>query len=70
MLLKSACNFILSTKQALDVIMQFTSPTSILLPLCNYLDAWSYDDDQGMAHVFSFMKTFANKFLRGVPTSV
>lgn len=52
MLLKSACNFILSTKQALDVMMQFTSPTSILLPLCNLLDAWSYDEDQGMVQVF------------------
>ncbi len=50
MLLKSACNFILSTKQTLDVIMQFTSPTSILLPLCNLLDAWGYEDDQGKVH--------------------
>ena len=63
MLLKTACNFILSTKQALDVIMQFTSPTSILLPLCNLLDAWGYEDYQGMAFKSPTMKTFTNKSL-------
>lgn len=36
--------------------MQFTSPTSILLPLCNLLDTWGYEDDQGTVYVFLFYK--------------
>jgi mediator of RNA polymerase II transcription subunit 5 len=29
------------------VILQFTSPASILQPLCQILDDWHYDSDQG-----------------------
>lgn len=47
MALKSICNALSSKPQSLDVVLQFTSPISILQPLCQLLDAWRYDDDQG-----------------------
>lgn len=34
--------------------MQFTSPGSVLQPLCTLLDAWRYEEDQGkLLHRFS-----------------
>ncbi|QDS76596.1 hypothetical protein FKW77_007518 [Venturia effusa] len=47
MSLKSICNALSGKPQYLDVMMQFTSPASVLQPLCNLLDAWRFEDDQG-----------------------
>jgi mediator of RNA polymerase II transcription subunit 5 len=47
MTLKSICNSISSKTQLLDVIMQFTTPIAMLQPLCELLDGWGYEDDQG-----------------------
>ncbi|KAF2013729.1 mediator of RNA polymeras-like protein II transcription subunit 5 [Aaosphaeria arxii CBS 175.79] len=47
MYLKSACNTLSRKPQALDIILQFNSPESILRPLCQFLDEWRYDGDQG-----------------------
>ncbi|KAF2840549.1 Med5-domain-containing protein [Patellaria atrata CBS 101060] len=47
MSLKTVCNSLSRKPQSLDVILQFTSPASILQPLCNLLDSWRYEDDQG-----------------------
>ncbi|CAI6338683.1 unnamed protein product [Periconia digitata] len=45
--LKNICNLLSRKSQALDTILQFTSPISILKPLCVFLDEWRYDGDQG-----------------------
>jgi len=45
--LKTICSLISVNTKALDVIMQFVPPTTLLQPLCQLLDAWRYDDDQG-----------------------
>ncbi|OCK81468.1 Med5-domain-containing protein [Lepidopterella palustris CBS 459.81] len=47
MYLKTICNLLSKKPQALDVMLQFTSPASILRPLCQFLDEWRYDGDQG-----------------------
>ncbi|OCL07249.1 mediator of RNA polymeras-like protein II transcription subunit 5 [Glonium stellatum] len=47
MSLKTICNSLLRKPQVLDIILQFTSPASVLQPLCHVLDEWKYDQDQG-----------------------
>jgi mediator of RNA polymerase II transcription subunit 5 len=47
MALKSVCNAFAGKPQFLDAVLQFTSPASVLQPLCQLLDAWKYEDDQG-----------------------
>lgn len=47
MYLKQLSCLIFKKPQAMDVILQFTSPASILRPLCQFLDDWHYDSDQG-----------------------
>jgi mediator of RNA polymerase II transcription subunit 5 len=49
--LKTVCNLLSKKPQALDVILQFTSPDSILRPLCLFLDAWRYEGDQGQLYL-------------------
>jgi mediator of RNA polymerase II transcription subunit 5 len=49
MSLKSLCNALSRRPQSLDVFLEFTSPISILQPLCQLLDGWRYEDDQGMS---------------------
>lgn len=48
--LKTICNALSRRPQLLDVVLQFTSPVSVLQPLCNLLDTWRYDEDQGTRH--------------------
>ncbi|KAF1814494.1 Med5-domain-containing protein [Eremomyces bilateralis CBS 781.70] len=43
--LKSICNALSRRRIALDVVFQFTSPASILQPLCHLLDTWRYEED-------------------------
>lgn len=47
MYLKQLSSLLFKKPQALDVILQFTSPASLLRPLCLILDDWHYDSDQG-----------------------
>ncbi|KAI2485562.1 mediator RNA polymerase II transcription protein [Pyrenophora tritici-repentis] len=47
MYLKQLSCLIFRKPQAMDVMLQFTSPPSILRPLCQFLDDWHYDSDQG-----------------------
>ncbi|KAF2759673.1 Med5-domain-containing protein [Pseudovirgaria hyperparasitica] len=47
MSLKAVCNGLSRRPKALDIILQYTSPTSILQPLCHMLDAWRHEEDQG-----------------------
>ncbi|KAL1854305.1 mediator complex subunit [Paecilomyces lecythidis] len=47
MTLKTICNSLSRRPQALDVILLFRSPKTVLQPLCALLDAWHWDEDQG-----------------------
>ncbi|KAF1946196.1 Med5-domain-containing protein [Clathrospora elynae] len=47
MYLKQISCLIFKKPQAMDILLQFTSPASILRPLCQFLDDWHYDSDQG-----------------------
>ena len=47
MTLKAVCNALCRKPKALDVIMLFTSPSNLLQPLCNTLDKWQDNEDQG-----------------------
>lgn len=53
MYLKTICNLLSRKPQALDVILQFTAPASILRPLCQFLDEWRYEGDQGNVFTIS-----------------
>lgn len=70
MSLKPICNALSSKPQVLDVMLQFISPASVLEPLCQLLDAWRYEDDQGeyqpvydeFASVFLLVLAFAYRY--------
>ncbi|KAF2845791.1 mediator of RNA polymeras-like protein II transcription subunit 5 [Plenodomus tracheiphilus IPT5] len=47
MYLKQISCMIFKKPQAMDVMLQFTSPASILRPISQFLDDWHYDSDQG-----------------------
>ncbi|KAL6706140.1 mediator complex subunit [Coniothyrium glycines] len=47
MYLKQISCLIFKKPRAMDILLQFTSPASILQPLCQFLDEWHYDSDQG-----------------------
>ncbi|PKY01917.1 mediator of RNA polymerase II transcription subunit 5 [Aspergillus campestris IBT 28561] len=47
MTLKNICNSLSRRPQALDVILLFRSPKQMLQPLCELLDSWHWDEDQG-----------------------
>jgi mediator of RNA polymerase II transcription subunit 5 len=47
MSLKLLCHALAQKPQALDVLLLFDKPTAILQPLCELLDNWKYDEDQG-----------------------
>lgn len=46
MSLKTICNTLSRKPRSLDVMLQYTSPASILQPLCQLLDSWKNDEDQ------------------------
>lgn len=46
MSLKTVCNELIKRIPSLDVIMQYTEPGQLLLPLCNLLDGWVHEQDQ------------------------
>lgn len=47
MYLKQLSALLFKKPQVLDVMLQFTSPASILRPLCQTLEDWHYDSDAG-----------------------
>ncbi|KAM0598471.1 hypothetical protein ACHAP1_002686 [Verticillium nonalfalfae] len=47
MSLKNLCSQLSRRPLSLDVILLFEKPTAILQPLCDLLDDWKYDEDQG-----------------------
>ncbi|KAI9801264.1 MAG: mediator complex subunit [Piccolia ochrophora] len=47
MSLKTICVSLARRPLSLDVMLLFSSPTSILRPICQLLDMWRYEDDQG-----------------------
>ncbi|KAB8075576.1 mediator of RNA polymerase II transcription subunit 5 [Aspergillus leporis] len=47
MTLKNICNSLSRRPQALDVMLLYRSTKQILQPLCNLLDSWHWDEDQG-----------------------
>jgi hypothetical protein len=51
MYLKQISCLIFKKPQAMDVMFQFTSPASVMRPLCQFLDDWHYDSDQGKSSV-------------------
>ncbi|MCJ1392222.1 mediator complex subunit [Xylographa bjoerkii] len=48
--LKIICNALSRKSQALDVLMLFCQPSTILQPLCELLDHWQAHEDQGEHH--------------------
>lgn len=46
MTLKTVCSLLLRRVQAFDIILQYSQPSSLLLPLCNLLNVWVHDQDQ------------------------
>ena len=47
MSLKTICSHLARKPSSLDVILLFNRPQTILQPICNLLDNWKYDEDQG-----------------------
>lgn len=47
MSLKSLCSQLARKPSSLDVMLLFDKPTTILQPICNLLDNWRYEEDQG-----------------------
>ncbi|GJC93840.1 mediator complex subunit Med5 [Colletotrichum higginsianum] len=47
MSLKLLCSQLAQKPLSLDVMLMFEKPATILHPLCDLLDSWKYDEDQG-----------------------
>ena len=47
MSLKTLCLFLVKKLPSLDVMLLFDKPITILQPICDLLDNWHYDEDQG-----------------------
>jgi mediator of RNA polymerase II transcription subunit 5 len=47
MSLKLLCNALARKPQSLDVLLLFDRPSTLLRPLCDLLDNWRYEEDQG-----------------------
>ncbi|KAI9801411.1 MAG: hypothetical protein M1825_003390 [Sarcosagium campestre] len=47
MSLKTVCTSLAKKPLSLDVMLLFSSPSSILGPICQLLDTWQYEEDQG-----------------------
>ena len=46
MTLKTICNMLSTRPQALDVLLLFADPRTLLQPLCQLLDEWQEQDGQ------------------------
>lgn len=47
MTLKTLCSQLARNPSSLDIMLLFNKPTSFLQPICELLDSWRYDEDQG-----------------------
>ena len=47
MTLKTLCSLLARRPSSLDVMLLFDKPITILQPICDLLDNWHYDEDQG-----------------------
>lgn len=47
MVLKTLCSQLARKPSSLDIMLLFDKPTTILQPICELLDRWQYDEDQG-----------------------
>jgi mediator of RNA polymerase II transcription subunit 5 len=47
MTLKTLCSLLVRKPSSLDVMLLFDKPVTILQPICDLLDNWHYDEDQG-----------------------
>ncbi|PUU79277.1 mediator complex, subunit Med5 [Tuber borchii] len=45
--LRSICSFLARKTSSLDVMLLFVKPVYLLEPLCELLDTWRYEEDQG-----------------------
>lgn len=45
--LKTFCNLLYRRHHALDAMLLFINPSSLVFPLCQLIDNWKYEDDQG-----------------------
>jgi mediator of RNA polymerase II transcription subunit 5 len=45
--LKSLCSSLARKPRALDIVLQYVSPNILLQPLCQLLNEWKYEEDQG-----------------------
>lgn len=46
MSLKSVCNMLIKRISAMDVVLQYAQPPTLLLPLCSQLNEWTHDQEQ------------------------
>lgn len=47
MSLKTICSHLAKKPSSLDVLLLFNRPQTVLQPICNLLDSWRYEEDQG-----------------------
>jgi mediator of RNA polymerase II transcription subunit 5 len=47
MSLKQLCSQLVTKPLSLDILLLFNRPDTLLQPLCELLDSWRYDEDQG-----------------------
>ncbi|KAF8533805.1 mediator complex, subunit Med5 [Trichophaea hybrida] len=45
--LRNICSFLARKPSSIDVMLLFIKPAEILEPLCDLLDSWRYEEDQG-----------------------
>ncbi|KAL2068449.1 hypothetical protein VTL71DRAFT_16547 [Oculimacula yallundae] len=70
MSLKGLCSKLVKVPSSLDVILLFDKPASFLQPICDLLDHWSYDEDQGeyqpvyeeFGSILLLVLSFANRY--------
>jgi mediator of RNA polymerase II transcription subunit 5 len=67
MSLKTLCTLLSGKIKCLDVILQFVNPSQLLGPLCQLLDSWRYEDDQGIQLSYNGFITYSH---RRIPTSL
>ncbi|KAK0313445.1 hypothetical protein LTR01_001701 [Friedmanniomyces endolithicus] len=46
MSLKSVCSILIKQVENMDIVLQYTQPTTLLVPLCMLLKDWVHDQDQ------------------------
>jgi mediator of RNA polymerase II transcription subunit 5 len=70
MSLKTLCSHLARQPSSLDVILLFDKPTTILGPICELLDGWRYEEDQGeyqpvyeeFGSILLLVLAFANRY--------